>query len=258
MRMRLWCALALLAAGLGQIAPAAAEPAPGTNWTEPRSGIVFVWVPGGTAVIGCDGPDSCPEAERPRHQRKVGGFWMSRTEITQGQWGRLMELNPSKFQKGETYPVDQVTWEDAQALITRLNAGGAGRFRLPSEAEWEHACRAGHPDDPYCGGSDPMALAWYNANARGAGTQPVAGKAANGFGLYDMSGNLYEWTEDCWTESHAGAPTEARPRREGACDSRVLRGGSWGNYPTLVRVTTRRSDSDVKCPFIGLRLVREP
>ncbi|MEO0035136.1 MAG: hypothetical protein RLZZ501_1159 [Pseudomonadota bacterium] len=251
-------ALAAALVGLGAAGPAGAEPAAGKIWTEPATGIVFVWVPGGSATIGCDGADSCPETDRPRHQRRVGGFWMSRTEITQGQWKTLMETNPSKFQKSEDYPVDQVTWEDAHAFVAKLNKGSTGQYRLPSEAEWEYACRAGHPDDPYCGGSDPAALGWYNANSRNTGTRPVAGKAANAFGLYDMSGNLYEWTEDCWTESHAGAPADAKPRQDGECLSRVLRGGSWGNYPTQIRVTTRKSDSDVKCPFIGLRLVREP
>jgi len=245
----------LLAGGLAVASPARAEPAAGTQWTDPATGIVFVWVPGGEFEMGCSG-NGCPETETPAHHRRVGGFWLSRTEITQGQWGRLMDSNPSKFHKGDDYPVDQVTWEDAHALIAKMNKRGGGSFRLPSEAEWEYACRAGNPADPYCGGSAPDAVAWFNANSK-MSTMPVATKAANRFGLYDMSGNLYEWVEDCWHDSHAGAPADASARTGGECLSRVLRGGSWGNYPAQVRVTTRRSDSDVKCPFIGLRLVRE-
>ncbi|SEH28522.1 formylglycine-generating enzyme family protein [Magnetospirillum fulvum] len=256
MRLRTVAIALLLAGGLAASTPARAEPAAGTLWTDPATGIAFVWVPGGTFEMGCGAGPGCPEAESPAHSRRVGGFWLSRTEITQGQWSRLMETNPSKFRKGDDYPVDQVTWEDAHALIAKMNTRGSGTFRLPSEAEWEYACRAGNPTDPYCGGTAPDAVAWFNANSKMA-TMPVATKAANRFGLFDMSGNLYEWVEDCWHDSHAGAPADASARTGGECLSRVLRGGSWGNYPTLVRVTTRRSDSDVKCPFIGLRLVRE-
>jgi formylglycine-generating enzyme required for sulfatase activity len=245
----------LLAGGLATAPATRAEPAAGTVWTEPATGIAFVWVPGGGFEMGCRG-DSCPDSEKPAHPRRVGGFWMSRTEITQGQWLRLMETNPSKYQKGDSYPVDQVTWEDAHALIGKLNKGGSGTFRLPSEAEWEYACRAGVPDDPYCGGTKPETVAAFIANSKMA-PMAVGQKSPNRFGLFDMSGNLNEWVEDCWTESHAGAPADGRARTDGACLSRVLRGGSWGNYPPQVRVTSRRSDTDVKCPFIGLRLVRE-
>ncbi len=244
-----------LACGLGWAPPLRAEPAAGTVWTEPTTGIAFVWVPGGSVEMGCR-TQPCPESELPAHRRRVEGFWLSRTEVTQGQWRRLMELNPSKFQKGDDYPVDQVTWEDAHAFLDKMTKTGHGSFRLPTEAEWEHACRAGG-DDPYCGGDSPEAVAWFIANSR-MSTQPVGQKAPNRLGLADMSGNLYEWVEDCWTESHAGAPADGRARKDGGCQSRVLRGGSWGNYPSLIHASTRRSDTDVKCPFIGLRVARAP
>ena len=251
-------ALALLL-GVAAGGAAAAEPAAGAVWTDPATGIVFVWVPGGRYEMGCrPGTEPCPPDEVPVHAVTVAGFWLSRTEITQGQWRRLMPTNPSSFKKGDDHPVDQVHWEDARAFLARLNHTGHGHFRLPTEAEWEYACRAGHADDPYCGGGDPKAVAWYiNDTIRARSTMPVAGKAANAFGLYDMSGNLWEWTEDCWHESHAGAPADGRARTDGACLSRVLRGGSWGNYPAQLRASERRSDTDVKCPFIGLRLARD-
>jgi len=245
--------------GLSTISALSAEPAAGTAWTDPNTGIVFLWIPGGDFEMGCQPTptEPCPETEKPAHHRTVAGFWLSRTLITQGQWQRLMTVNPSKFQKGDTYPVDQVTWEDAQALIAKLNQKGLGTFRLPSEAEWEYACRAGNPSDPYCGGTDADKVGWDIKNATSRSTQPVGLKAANAFGLFDMSGNLNEWTQDCWNENHVGAPTDGSARTDAACLSRVLRGGSWGNYPTLLRVSSRRSDSDVKCPFIGLRLARD-
>lgn len=256
--------LATMAMALALMAAAgptrAGGPAAGTLWTEPATGIVFVWVPGGSFVMGCrqdHGP--CPADELPAHPVTVGGFWLSRTEITQGQWRRLMATNPSEFKKGDSHPVDQVHWEDANAFLARLNHTGHGTFRLPSEAEWEYACRAGHPADSYCGGNDANAVAWYIDNTiRSRSTMPVAGKAANAFGLFDMSGNLWEWTADCWSETYAGAPADGRPRTDKACLSRVLRGGSWGNYPAQLHPSARRSDTDVKCPFIGLRLARSP
>lgn len=244
----------------GGMAAAEAAPAAGAVWTEPRTGIAFVWVPAGEVAMGCvPGAKPCPPEELPVHQRRVGGFWMSRTEVTQGQWLRLLDSNPSLYKKGDDQPVDQVYWRDLQAFLERLNDGDKGRFRLPSEAEWEYACRAGRPADVYCGGDDVNAVGWYNMNtSRVRSPMPVGQKAPNAFGLYDMSGNMWEWTADCWSESHAGAPADARPRSDDACLGRVLRGGSWGNYPTQLRASSRRSDSDVKCPFIGLRLVREP
>ena len=231
----LWCSAAW----------AEGVPAQGATWTEPESGIVFVWVPSGSYMMGCAG-EHCPESEVPPQQQNISGFWLSRTEITQDQWKRLMPVNPSKFRTSGAYPVDQVTWEDAHAVINRLNQTRHGTFRLPTEAEWEYACRASVSGDTFCGGNDPKTVAWYNGNTRQT-TMPTGQKTANGWGLYDMSGNLWEWTSDCWRPTYADPPI---------CDSHALRGGSWGSYPAQLHATSRRSDYDVKCPFIGLRLVR--
>ena len=241
------------------IGPArAGEPAQGTVWTEPTTGIDFVWVPSGDFEMGCgSGGEHCPAEELPVRHVTVAGFWLARTETTQGQWRRLMDADPSQFKKSSDHPVDQVHWEDAKAFIDKLNRTGHGTFRLPTEAEWEYSCRAGHPDDLYCGGGTPNAVAWYITNtSRSRSSMPVAGKGANAFGLFDMSGNLWEWTADCWNENLAGALADGRARTGGECLAHVLRGGSWGNYPSQLRVSERRSDLDVKCPFIGLRLVR--
>lgn len=250
----------LLSLLLPPSAVAAAEakaPAAGSLWTEPVTGIVFVWVPGGQFAMGCDSAEGpCMEGSPPPQTRAVPGFWMSRTEVSRAQWAKLIATDPSVAAKPGDYPVDQVHWQDAQAFLEGLNKTGHGHFRLPSEAEWEYACRGGKAGESYCGGNAPDDLAWYMKNSKRS-SQPVGTKAANGFGLLDMSGNLWEWTEDCWSET-LPAGDGARPYHDQSCESRVLKGGSWGAYPAQLRVTARRADADVKCPYIGLRLVRDP
>ena len=234
----------------------AAEPTAGTTWTDPSSGIEFVWVPSGHYQMGC-GPwaEPCGEIEKPAHAREIAGFWMGKTEVTQAQWKRVLGDNPAKYQKGDGYPVDQTTWFLVEEMLKALNSHGNGHFRLPSEAEWEYACRAGGEPDRYCGGNAHEPVAWYLANTRFS-TMPVGGKTPNRFGLYDMSGNLYEWVADCWHDNYVGAPTDGRAWTGGECEAHVLRGGSWGNSPAQLRSTARRSDTDVKCNFVGVRLVR--
>jgi formylglycine-generating enzyme required for sulfatase activity len=248
----------LIAAVLAALSPlpAGAEPMAGTEWRDPTTGIVFVWVPGGRYTMGCGAwAEPCLSAEKPAHTVTLGGFWLGKTEVTQAQWAKLMDTNPSVLKRGGDYPVDQVTWEDAHAFIDKLNRGGRGGFRLPSEAEWEYACREGGKDITLCGQGTIDQLGWFISNAKMA-THPVGGKAANALGLVDMSGNLHEWTEDCWAETLEAAPADGTPRKDGECASHALRGGSWGNYPAALRSVARRSDFDVKCPFTGLRLVR--
>ncbi|HVI52325.1 MAG TPA: formylglycine-generating enzyme family protein [Candidatus Sulfotelmatobacter sp.] len=246
-----------LSACLFSVTGQTAESQPGTQWTEPTTGIVFVWVPGGQFRQGCQpsGGANCPEVEQPVRSRTVAGFWMSRTEITRGQWGQLERTDPSVVRKPDGYPVDQVHWEDAQDFLTRLNKLGRGLFRLPTEAEWEYACRGGVDGESYCGGNDLEAVAWYTSNSRRS-TQPAEAKRPNKYGLYDMSGNLWEWTSDCWSQSIPDI-ADGQPYRDQECASHVLKGGSWGAYPPQLKRSSRRSDIDVKCPYIGLRLVRD-
>ncbi len=108
------------------------------------------------------------EDERPVHEVCVKGFWLGKTEVTQGQWRQVMANNPSRFKAGDDHPVEQVSWDDAQAFVTKLNGQGAGGLRLPSEAEWEYACRGGGRAQTYCGGEDLDRLAWYSENSGGA------------------------------------------------------------------------------------------
>ena len=153
----------------------------------------MVVVPAGSFDMGSNNDTN----EKPVHRVTINrAFAIGKTEVTQGQWKAIMGNNPSKFVEcGDNCPVEQVSWDDAQAFIEKLNTKTGKKYRLPSEAEWEYACRAGGQHE-YCGGNNLDSIAWYGALAKPAGnsnktTNPVAAKQANAFGLYDMSGNVW-------------------------------------------------------------------
>ena len=194
----------------------------------------------------------------PRHRVTLGAFVMGRTEVTQGQWRSLMGGNPSRFSAcGDTCPVEQVSWTDAKLFISKLNAKTGKTYRLPSEAEWEYACRAGG-HEAYCGSGRVDDLGWYDANS-GRATQPVAGKKANAWGLHDMSGNVYEWTEDCGNANYSGAPSDGRAWVIGDCSRRVIRGGAWSVPPDLLHAAFRFMNpaTDRYNSGIGFRVARD-
>ncbi len=197
-------------------------------------------------------------------------FMMSTTLITQGQWRALMHRNPSSFPLcGDNCPVDRVSWEDAQVYILRLNAKTGRHYRLPSESEWGYACRAGLAT-PYCGGNTLDPIAWYGENSANH-PHPVATKAPNAWGLYDMSGNLWEWMEDCYQSTRFinqddrrsvpdnGAAWEGdAAEQDGECLSRVVRGGSWNNNAHDLALSRRTADAPtVRVDTIGFRVVRD-
>ena len=218
-------------------------------------GVEFALVPAGSFQMGSENGLSYLQ---PMHRVNIARpFYMGRHEVTQAQWQRVMGSNPSRF-RGDNLPVEQVSWNDAQEFIRRLNALNDGyTYRLPSEAEWEYACRAGTTGD-YAGNIDSMA--WYGNNS-GSATHSVGQKQPNAFGLYDMHGNVWEWYEDEYVEGYRGAPADgsARVSESGLAWSRVLRGGSWNNFAAYLRSAARRSghlgdhDSD-----IGFRVVAVP
>ena len=182
--------------------------------------------------------------ESPAHSVTIGKpFAIGKTEVTQGQWKAVMGNNPSDFDNcGGTCPVENVSWYDAKEFIQRLNSKTGKQYRLPSEAEWEYACRAGGRQE-YCGSDSLDSVGWYGAYATPVGnsaktTNRVATKQANAFGLYDMSGNVFEWVEDSYHDSYNGAPTDGSAwSGDGA--KRVLRGGSWFSVPSLARSAVR-------------------
>ena len=184
------------------------------------------------------------EDEMPVHQRNiVDKFQLSRYLVTQEQWYELMHTDPSNF-KGGTRPVENVSWYDANEFIAKLNSiEGTDIYRLPSEAEWEYACRADDTEKniSFSFGNDEKQLdkyCWYVSNSCGM-TQPVGQKKANCQGLYDMHGNVWEWCHDRWHDDYTGAPTDNRPWDEGQNEGRVIRGGCWHSYPDFCRATKR-------------------
>ena len=155
----------------------------------------------------------------------VGGFWIGKYTVTQGQWQKVMGNNPSGFKKGDNYPVETVSWDDAKEFIRKLNGKSGYTFRLPTEAEWEYAARSGGKAEKYAGGNDIDAVAWYVANS-GRSTHPVGTKAPNGLGIYDMSGNVWQWCEDKYDAEAYKKHQRNNPISSSGGSLKVLRGGS--------------------------------
>jgi formylglycine-generating enzyme required for sulfatase activity len=180
-------------------------------------------------------------------------FAIGKYEVTQKQWTKLMGYNPSGF-KCDDCPVEKVSWVDVLGFINKLNQQTGAKYRLPTEAEWEYACRSGGRDVKYCGGNSASSLAWYNVNS-GRKTHQVGTKQANDLGIYDMSGNVWEWVADCWSVSHNGAPTDGSINKSGDCSRRVNRGGSSIDSEYYMRSAGRRNGKiNNYSVFTGFRL----
>lgn len=215
--------------------------------------IDMVQIKSGSFMMGTD---SGEDDEKPAHRVTINySFEIGKTEVTQGQWREIMGTNPSKFDEcGDTCPVEMVSWNDIQEYIAQLNQKTGKNYRLPTDAEWEYACYGGSQTD-YCGGNNINSVAWFKENGNDQ-PHPVGQKKANFYGLYDMSGNVWEWVQDSYHKSYYGAPSNGDAwAGDGA--KRVLRGGSWGEKPKSVRATARfgfKSDSRYK--FLGFRIAR--
>ena len=219
-----------------------------------RTGIEFVRIPAGEFRMGhSPRPDRGPSTEPVTRVRINRAFDLGKYEVTQGQWEAVMGTNPSRFPEcGLECPADSVSWGDTQEFIRRLNAmDGAGTYRLPTEAEWEYAARAGTTGDRY-GNLD--AIAWYRDNS-GRRTHPVGQKAPNAWGLYDMLGNVYEWVADWYDDYPGGSVTDPQGPPSGS--DRVTRGGSWSDEARILRAPWRLYLPPVlHAPWIGFRLLR--
>lgn len=216
----------------------------------------MVLVPRGCFQAGS--PTSEPERESDERQRQVcvESFEIGKYEVTQGQWQAVMSNNRARFKTGDDFPVEQVSWNDIQNYLKRLSQMTGRTYRLPTEAEWEYACRGGKAGERYCGGDNVGRVAWYAENSDGQ-TQPVGRKAANGFGLYDMSGNVWEWTCSLYRDSHNGA--EGRCLSKDAKGPRSVRGGSWANTRAGVRAAYRfRLPPTYRKDILGFRIARSP
>ena len=193
--------------------------------------------------------------EKPQRRVQIQSFAIGKYEVTQEQWYAVMGNNPSA-KKGRTLPVEQVSWDDIQQFIAKLNQKTGQKYRLPSESEWEYAARAGSTTVYPFGNSD-MELhvyAWFSAIA--GDTNPVGLKRPNQFGLFDMLGNVWEWTQDCWHQNYTGAPTDGSDWTTGCSSNhRVLRGGSWSSDPADLRSAGRyRYLPDIRVSNLGFRL----
>ena len=222
------------------------------------------YIPPGRFLMGS--PDSEVgryDYETQHEVQLTQGYWLADTPCTQALWQAVMANNPSHFQ-GSNRPVEQVSWEDCQEFVKRLNERVPGlQARLPSEAEWEYACRAGTSGATWRGELDLQEdhsasilepIAWYRKNS-GSETQPVRGKAANPWGLYDMLGNVWEWCQDNWGTYEAGACIDPKGAPSGRY--RVLRGGSWDGDTQSERAARRGRDSPDDRDFsLGFRLAR--
>jgi formylglycine-generating enzyme required for sulfatase activity len=225
-------------------------------------GMEFVLIPAGSFMMGS--PDNYKYAdsdEKPQHKVTISkSFYLGTYEVTQAQWEAVMGSNPSLF-KGRSNPVENVPWEDAQEFIKRLNAKeGHSRYRLPTEAEWEYAARAGSTG-VYCFGDDADQLggyAWYKDNS-GKATHPVGQKQSNAWGLYDMHGNVWEWVEDWYDDEYYSRSPGTDPKGPSSGSYRALRGGGCLLRAWYCRSAYRNSPTPgYRHDFIGFRLVLSP
>ena len=197
----------------------------------------MVVIPAGSFEMGSsnDHLKSYNDFGKQVRQVRIGRmFALGKYEVTQIEWRLIMGSNPSHFSKcGGGCPVENVSWDEVQEFIRQLSQKTGEQYRLPSEAEWEYACRArGH--HKYCGSNDSNSVAWYAENS-GQGTHQVGMKSPNGFGLYDMSGNVFEWVQDCGASGEGMAPSDGSARERAECSWRVLRGGSWDEVQQHLR-----------------------
>jgi formylglycine-generating enzyme required for sulfatase activity len=220
----------------------------------------MVSLPAGEFLMGS--PDSDPNAasdEKPPHQVKVNSFAIGKYPVTQAQYQAVMGTNPSYFKNNPQNPVECVSWNDAQAFCQKLSQITGKTYRLPTEAEWEYACRAGTTTRYYFG-DDANQLgdyAWYGGNSQNT-THPVGQKKPNAWGLYDMIGNVWEWCEDNWHDNYIGAPTDGSAWIKNGNDNRsLLRGGSWGINPNYCRSAIRNDyiRRDYRNYYYGFRVV---
>jgi formylglycine-generating enzyme required for sulfatase activity len=232
----------------------ARKPAQSSVAPLPAFTIDFVRIQPGTFKMGCtEYGNDCGYLEIPAHTVTITKpFDLGRYEVTQAQWQSIMGTNPSKYQ-GQDRPVEQINWQDVQEFLVRINELKDGhRYRLPSEAEWEYAARAGRTDE---GVSNSEAIAWFGQNSKGS-THPVGQKQPNAWGLYDVQGNVQEFVQD-WLAFYPKEP-QTDPSGASQGNRHVLRGGSWEYCSGCVRLSVRGYlMADVRSVSSGFRLVRE-
>lgn len=243
----------------------------GQNYTETAFGInmQMIYVEGGSFTMGCTGDQGgdCEDDESPNRMTTVSSFHMGMLEVTQGQWEKVMgtsvyqqsnKANPEWLMRGvgADYPMYYVSWEEAKEFCARLSRQTGKNYSLPTEAEWEYAARGGNKSEgtKYSGGWSIDDVAWYNGNSGGS-THPCGTMRANALGIYDMSGNVWEWCEDWYGKSYIQYDNN-NPKGASMGSCRVLRGGSWNDCAEYCRVSNRNSGSPGNRSYrSGLRVV---
>lgn len=230
------------------------------SWSEPVTGMEFVRVPAGCYTMG-DTFGGGDHNELPAHEVCVKEFWIGKFEVTQGEWSALMPENPSAWSGSPRHPVDGVTQRDVAQLTQLLMDKNPGRvFRMPTEAEWEFACRAGGRAEKFGGAAPPAGAntAEY-ANLHGEGTLPVGSFLPNALGIHDMSGNLWEWVSDVYAADAYERHDRQDPHYQAEGPARLLRGGGWSHDAFFARCSKRHMHCrpSARFDFVGLRLVME-
>jgi quinol monooxygenase YgiN len=241
---------------LSQAGPASNRGCP----VSPTSNFEMILVRGGTFTMGCAGGQGsdCEDDERPAHQVTVSDFYIGKYEVTQKEWREVMGSGSTPFGNCDNCPLEGASWEDIQQFLSRLNAMTGKMYRLPTEAEWEYAARGGASSlgYKYAGSNSLDEVAWYDGNS-GSKTHPVGQKMANELGLYDMSGNVWEWCSDWYWPYSSGAQTNPMGPSRGT--DRVLRGGSWIFSAEFCRSVTRfLHDPEDRPDDVGFRLAFVP
>jgi len=232
-------------------AAAAAEPV----WKSFNTDMVLVQ--GGTFTMGCtpEQGNDCYREETPTQEVTLNDFYIGKFTVTLAQWRVVMGNNSSGLISGNL-PVEEVSWNEVQEFIKRLNERTNGNYRLPTEAEWEYAARGGNQSQgyKYSGSNNIEEVAWYESNS-GKKTHPVGTKKANELGIHDMSGNVYEWVNDWYGEYSGGRLTN--PQGPSSGSHRVIHGGSYSTPDRSARVSYRyRYDPGIRYGFLGFRLAR--
>ena len=233
--------------------------------TGPLDGMEFVQIPGGVFTMGSPKSEfGRYQNEEPAHRVYIESFYLMPKPVTQKQWLELMSSKPFYFEGGDL-PVDQVSWNEVQEFIRRLKGRNPLHdYRLPGEAEWEYACRAGSETPFHTGATISTDQANFNGNyifpqaVKGiyrAETTPTGSFAPNGWGLYDMHGNVREWCEDRFHSDYTGAPEDGSAWIGGDIEQRVLKGGCWNDVPENCRAAFRTAcDPDAASPGHGFRV----
>jgi formylglycine-generating enzyme required for sulfatase activity len=247
--------------------PPVPQPKPQPNISD--DGLVFV--KGGTFTMGCTSEQKDCRSDEHAHQVTLSDFYIGKYEVTQKEWTEIMGDNPSHFKNGDNYPVERVSWDDIQTFLSKLNTKYPNRdYRLPTEAEWEYAARGGGKEVLFGNGKNVLDPKEANFNTNTAykkpysvsgeyrkKTTPVGSFAPNALGLYDMSGNVWEWCSDWYGSDYYKNSPATNPQGPTSGSDRVLRGGSFLYDPQNCRVSSRSSlTPDYRAPSVGFRLAR--